>query len=133
MNSLKYQVCNLISEQQRKGRLNADEIGKDMLDFYMKKYNIESTKEFMSFLHNQIMTEKNKLLKLFIIYTLNYVMIQEILHKEDSEEKEKMIEMGKPNLKNSFEEIGNFLKTKECNDAVKELSIWHQICKRLKK
>ena len=37
MNTLTYQVCNLIIEQNEKGRFSPSEIAKDMLDFFTKK------------------------------------------------------------------------------------------------
>ena len=59
--------------------------------------------------------------------------MSELYHREDSEEKEVLMEMGKPLLKNSFEELINFLKSEEGIESVKELSITHQIVKSLQK
>ena len=87
----------------------------------------------MSFLLNSLEKEKNEILKLFIQYTLNFFMMLELYHREDSEEKEKLMEIAKPTLKNSFEELINFLKSKEGIESVKELSITHQIVKSLNK
>ena len=133
MTTLTYQVCNLIIEQNEKGRFSPSEIAKDMLDFFTKKTGDVSTIEFTAFLLNSLEKEKNEILRLFIQYTLNFFMMSELYHREDSEEKEKLMEMGKPLVKDSFENIINFLKSKEANESVKELSITHQIEKNLNK
>ena len=133
MTTLTYKVCDLIIEQNEKGRFSPGEIAKDMLDFFTKKTGDLSTKEFMNFLLNSLEKEKNEILRLFIQYTLNFFMMSELYHREDSEEKEVLMEMGKPLLKNSFEELINFLKSEEGIESVKELSITHQIVKSLQK
>ena len=133
MTTLTHQVCKLIIEQHKKGRLSPGEIAKDMLDFFIKKTGDLSTKEFMNFLLNSLEKEKNEILRLFIQYTLNFFMMSELYHREDSEEKEVLMEMGKPLLKNSFEELINFLKSEEGIESVKELSVTHQIVKSLNK
>jgi len=133
MNTLTYRVSKLIIKQNEKGRLSPSEIAKDMLDFFTKKTGDLSTIEFTAFLLNSLEKEKNEVLKLFIKYTLNFFMMSELYHREDSEEKEKLMEMGKPLVKDSFENIINFLKSKEANESVKELSITHQIEKNLNK
>ena len=133
MTTLTYKVCDLIIEQNEKGRFSPGEIAKDMLDFFTKKTGDLSTKEFMNFLLNSLEKEKNEILRLFIQYTLNFFMMSELYHREDSEEKEVLMEMGKPLLKNSFEELINFLKSEKGIESVKELSITHQIVKSLQK
>ena len=133
MNTLTYRVSKLIIKQNEKGRLSPSEIAKDMLDFFTKKTGDVSTIEFTAFLLNSLEKEKNEILRLFIQYTLNFFMMSELYHREDSEEKEKLMEMGKPLVKDSFENIINFLKSKEANESVKELSITHQIEKNLNK
>ena len=133
MNTLTYQVCNLIIEQNEKGRFSPSEIAKDMLDFFTKKTGDVSTIEFTTFLLNSLEKEKNEILRLFIQYTLNFFIILTLHDKEDSEEKKVLMEMGKPRLKNSFENIMNFLKSKEAIESLKELSVTHQIVKSLQK
>ena len=133
MTTLTYQVSKLLIEQHEKGRLSPSEIVKDMLDFFTKKTGDLSTKEFMNFLLNSLEKEKNEILRLFIQYTLNFFMMSELYHREDSEEKEKLMEMGKPLLKDSFENIIKFVQSKEGIESVKELSITHQIVKSLNK
>tara|TARA_B100001758_G_scaffold245755_1_gene259386 strand:+ start:583 stop:984 length:402 start_codon:yes stop_codon:yes gene_type:complete len=133
MTTLTHQVSKIIIEQHEKGRLSPGEIAKDMLDFFTKKTGDLSTKEFMNFLLNSLEKEKNEILRLFIQYTLNFFMMSELYHREDSEEKEVLMEMGKPLLKNSFEELINFLKSEKGIESVKELSITHQIVKSLQK
>jgi hypothetical protein len=131
MTTLKYQVCNLIIKQNDKGRFSPEDIAKDMINFYAQKLGDISTTEFMSFLLNSLEKEKNELLKLFITYTLNFYMMLELYSREDSEEKEKLMEMAKPNVKGSFENITNFLKSKDCKESLEELSVTHQIVKSL--
>jgi len=75
--------------------------------------------------------EKNEILRLFIQYTLNFFIILTLHDKEDSEEKKVLMEMGKPRVKDSFENIMNFLKSKEAIKSLKELSVTHQIVKSL--
>lgn len=133
MNTLTYQVCNLIIEQNEKGRFSPSEIAKDMLDFFAKKTGDVSTIEFTTFLLNSLEKEKNEILRLFIQYTLNFFIILTLHDKEDSEEKKVLMEMGKPRVKDSFENIMNFLKTEECKESLKKLSITHQIIKSLNK
>ena len=133
MTTLTYQVCNLIIEQNEKGRFSPGEIAKDMLDFFTKKTGDVSTIEFTTFLLNSLEKEKNEVLKLFIQYTLNFFIILTVHDKEDSEEKKVLMEMGKTRVKDSFEELINFLKSKEGIESVKELSITHQIEKNLNK
>ena len=43
--------------------------------------------------------------------------------REDSEEKEKLMEMGKPLVKDSFEELIKFIQSKKGTETLKELSI----------
>ena len=131
MNTLTYQVCNLIREQNEKGRFSPGEIAKDMLDFFSEKTGDVSNKEFMNFLLNSLEKEKNEILRLFIQYTLNFFTMSELYHREDSEEKKVLMEMVKPLLKDSFENIMNFLKSKEAIESLKELSVTHQIVKSL--
>lgn len=133
MNTLTYQVSKLIIEQNEKNIFSPSEIAKDMLDFFAKKTGDVSTKEFTDFLLNSLEKEKNEILRLFIQYTLNFFIILTVHDKEDSEEKKVLMEMGKPRLKDSFENIMNFLKSKGGTESVKELSITHQIEKRLNK
>tara|TARA_B100000482_G_C12535097_1_gene270012 strand:- start:411 stop:818 length:408 start_codon:yes stop_codon:yes gene_type:complete len=133
MNTLTYQVCNLIREQNEKGRFSPGEIAKDMLDFFSEKTGDVSNKEFMNFLLNSLEKEKNEILRLFIQYTLNFFTMSELYHREDSEEKKVLMEMVKPLLKDSFENIMNFLKSKEAIESLKELSVTHQIVKSLNK
>ena len=133
MTTLTYKVCNLIIEQNEKGRFSPSEIAKDMLDFFAKKTGDVSTIEFTTFLLNSLEKEKNEILRLFIQYTLNFFIILTLHVKEDSEEKKVLMEMGKPRVKDSFEELINFLKSKEGIESVKELSITHQIEKNLNK
>ena len=133
MTTLQYQVCKLLLEQNKKGRFSPEEIAKDMINFYVQKLGDISNEEFMSSLLNSLEKEKNEVLKLFIQYTLNFFMMLELYHRKDSEEKEKLMEMGKPLVKDSFEELINFLKSKEGTESVKELSITHQIVKSLNK
>tara|TARA_B100001094_G_C17950663_1_gene680356 strand:+ start:297 stop:698 length:402 start_codon:yes stop_codon:yes gene_type:complete len=123
MNNLKYQVCNLIIEQKEKGRFSPREIGKDMLDFFAKKTGNVSTKEFTDFLLISLEKEENKLLKLFIQYTLYYYTELVLSDSKDSEEKKVLMEMAKPRVKNSFEELIKFVESKECYESIKELSI----------
>ena len=132
MTTLTHQVSKLIIKQNEKSIFSPGEIAKDMLDFFSKKTGDVSTKEFMNFLLNSLEKEKNEILRLFIQYTLNFFMMSELYHREDSEEKEKLMEMGKPLVKDSFENIINFLKSKEAIESVKELSITHQIAKKFK-
>ena len=133
MTTLTYQVCNLIIEQNEKGRFSPSEIAKDMLDFFAKKTGDVSTIEFTTFLLNSLEKEKNEILRLFIQYTLNFFIILTLHDKEDSEEKKVLMEMGKPRVKDSFENIMNFLKSKEAIKLLKELSIYHQLEKSLNK
>lgn len=133
MTTLRYQVCNLIIEQNEKGRFSPEEIAKDMINFYAQKLGDVSSIEFMSFLLNSLEKEKNEVLKLFIQYTLNFYMMLDLYHREDSEEKELLMIMGKTQVKDSFENIINFLKTEKGNESLKELSITHQIIKSLQK
>ena len=131
MNTLTYKVSKLIIEQNEKGRFSPSEIAKDMLDFFTKKTGDVSTIEFTAFLLNSLEKEKNEILRLFIQYTLNFFIILTLHDKEDSEEKKVLMEMGKPRVKDSFEELMNFLHSKEGIKSVKELSITHQIVKNL--
>ena len=133
MTTLTYQVCNLIIEQNEKGRFSPGEIAKDMLDFFAEKTGDVRNKEFMNFLLNSLEKEKNEILRLFIQYTLNFFTMSELYHREDSEEKKVLMEMVKPLLKDSFENIMNFLKSKEAIESLKELSVTHQIVKSLQK
>tara|TARA_B100001094_G_C18084029_1_gene746792 strand:- start:188 stop:589 length:402 start_codon:yes stop_codon:yes gene_type:complete len=133
MTTLTYKVCNLIIEQNEKGRFSPSEIAKDMLDFFTKKTGDVSTIEFTAFLLNSLEKEKNEILRLFIQYTLNFFTMSELYHREDSEEKKVLMEMVKPLLKDSFENIMNFLKSKEAIESLKELSVTHQIVKSLQK
>ena len=133
MTTLTYQVCNLIKEQNEKGRFSPSEIAKDMLDFFSKKTGDVSTIEFTEFLLNSLEKEKNEVLRLFIQYTLNFFIILTVHDKEDSEEKKVLMEMGKPRLKNSFEELIKFVQSNEGYESVKELSITHQLEKSLNK
>ena len=133
MDTLTYQVCNLIIEQNEKGRFSPSEIAKDMLDFFTKKTGDVSTIEFTAFLLNSLEKEKNEVLRLFIQYTLNFFIILTVHDKEDSEEKKVLMEMGKPRLKNSFEELIKFVQSNEGYESVKELSVTHQIVKNLNK
>ena len=133
MDTLTYQVCNLIIEQNEKGRFSPSEIAKDMLDFFAKKTGDVSTIEFTAFLLNSLEKEKNEVLRLFIQYTLNFFIILTVHDKEDSEEKKVLMEMGKPRLKNSFEELIKFVQSNEGYESVKELSVTHQIVKNLNK
>ena len=133
MTTLTYKVCNLIIEQNEKGRFSPSEIAKDMLDFFTKKTGDVSTIEFTTFLLNSLEKEKNEVLRLFIQYTLNFFTMSELYHREDSEEKKVLMEMVKPLLKDSFENIMNFLKSKEAIESLKELSVTHQIVKSLQK
>ena len=133
MNTLTYQVCNLIIEQNEKGRFSPSEIAKDMLDFFTKKTGDVSTMEFTAFLLNSLEKEKNEVLRLFIQYTLNFFIILTVHDKEDSEEKKVLMEMGKPRLKNSFEELIKFVQSNEGYESVKELSVTHQLEKSLNK
>ena len=131
MNTLTYQVCNLIIEQNEKGRFSPSEIAKDMLDFFTKKTGDVSTIEFTTFLLNSLEKEKNEVLRLFIQYTLNFFIILTLHDKEDSEEKKVLMEMGKPRVKDSFEELIKFVHSNEGYESLKELSITHQIVKNL--
>jgi len=131
MNTLTYKVSKLIIEQNEKGRFSPSEIAKDMLDFFTKKTGDVSTIEFTAFLLNSLEKEKNEILRLFIQYTLNFFIILTLHDKEDSEEKKVLMEMGKPRVKDSFENIMNFLKSKEAIESLKELSVTHQIVKSL--
>lgn len=133
MNTLTYRVSKLIIKQNEKGRFSPSEIAKDMLDFFSKKTGDVSTIEFTEFLLNSLEKEKNEILRLFIQYTLNFFIILTLHDKEDSEEKKVLMEMGKPRVKDSFENIMNFLKTEECKESLKELSVTHQIVKSLQK
>jgi len=116
-----------------KGRYSPEEIAKDMINFYAQKLGDVSSIEFMSFLLNSLEKEKNEVLKLFIQYTLNFYIMLELYHREDSEEKEKLMKIGKKTVKDSFEELINFLKSKEGNESLEELSVTHQIIKSLQK
>ena len=127
MTTLTYKVCNLIIEQNEKGRFSPSEIAKDMLDFFAKKTGDVSTIEFTTFLLNSLEKEKNEILRLFIQYTLNFFMMSELYHREDSEEKEKLMEMGKPLVKDSFEELIKFVHSNEGYESLKELRITHQL------
>ena len=131
MNTLTYRVSKLLSEQDEKGRFSPSEIAKDMLDFFAEKTGDVSTVEFTAFLLNFLEKEKNEILRLFIQYTLNFFIILTLHDKEDSEEKKVLMEMGKPRVKDSFENIMNFLKSKEAIKSLKELSVTHQIVKSL--
>ena len=133
MNTLTYQVCNLIIEQNEKGRFSPSEIAKDMLDFFTKKTGDVSTMEFTAFLLNSLEKEKNEVLRLFIQYTLNFFIILTVHDKEDSEEKKVLMEMGKPRVKDSFEELIKFVHSNEGYESLKELSITHQLEKSLNK
>jgi hypothetical protein len=116
-----------------KGRFSPEEIAKDMINFYAQKLGDVSSIEFMSFLLNSLEKEKNEVLKLFIQYTLNFYIMLDLYHREDSEEKELLMIMGKPQVKDSFENIINFLKTEKGKESLEELSITHQIKKSLQK
>ena len=133
MNTLTCQVCNLIIKQNEKGRFSPSEIAQDMLDFFTKKTGDVSTIEFTEFLLNSLEKEKNEILRLFIQYTLNFFTMSEIYHREDSEEKKVLMEMVKPLLKNSFEELIKFIQSKEAIESLKELSVTNQIVKSLQK
>ena len=133
MTTLTYQVCNLLLKQNMKGRFSPEEIAKDMINFYAQQLGDVSTIEFMSFLLNSLEKEKNEVLKLFIQYTLNFYIMLDLYHREDSEEKKELMEMGKPQVKNSFENIINFLKTEEGKESLEKLSITSQIEKSLNK
>ena len=133
MTTLTYQVCNLIREQNEKGRFSPSEIAKDMLDFFTKKTGDVSTMEFTAFLLNSLEKEKNEVLRLFIQYTLNFFIILTVHDKEDSEEKKVLMEMGKPRVKDSFEELIKFVHSNEGYESLKELSITHQLEKSLNK
>tara|TARA_B100001093_G_scaffold210420_1_gene202026 strand:- start:31 stop:438 length:408 start_codon:yes stop_codon:yes gene_type:complete len=133
MTTLTYQVCNLIIEQNEKGRFSPSEIAKDMLDFFAKKTGDVSTIEFTTFLLNSLEKEKNEVLRLFIQYTLNFFIILTVHVKEDSEEKKVLMEMGKPRLKNSFEELIKFVQSNEGYESLEKLSIYHQLEKSLNK
>ena len=133
MTTLTHRVSKLLLEQNEKGRFSPSEIAKNMLDFFAEKTGDVSTVEFTTFLLNSLEKEKNEVLKLFIKHTLKFFTMLELYHREDSEEKEKLMEMGKPLVKDSFEELINFLHSKEGIKSVKELSITHQIVKNLNK
>ena len=89
--------------------------------------------EFTAFLLNSLEKEKNEVLRLFIQYTLNFFIILTLHDKEDSEEKKVLMEMGKPRVKDSFEELIKFVQSNEGYESVKELSVTHQIVKNLNK
>tara|TARA_B100000530_G_scaffold283888_1_gene198089 strand:+ start:63 stop:464 length:402 start_codon:yes stop_codon:yes gene_type:complete len=133
MNTLTYRVVKLIIKQNEKGRFSPSEIAKDMLDFFAEKTGDVRNKEFMNFLLNSLEKEKNEILRLFIQYTLNFFTMSEIYHREDSEEKKVLMEMVKPLLKNSFEELIKFIQSKEAIESLKELSVTNQIVKSLQK
>jgi hypothetical protein len=133
MNTLTYQVCNLIIKQNEKGRFSPSEIAQDMLDFFTKKTGDVSTIEFTEFLLNSLEKEKNEILRLFIQYTLNFFIILTVHVKEDSAEKKVLMEMAKPRVKDSFEELIKFVHSNEGYESVKELSATHQIVKSLQK
>ena len=123
MTSLRYQVCNLLLRQNNKGKFCPYEIGKDMIDFYTKKVGNMSAKEFTSFLLNSSEKQENKLLKAFILFTLNFFMMVTISSSEETDETRKIIDIGKPIMQKSFENIINILHSEDCMDILKELSI----------
>ena len=120
MTTLQYQVCKLLLEQNKKGRFSPEEIAKDMINFYVQKLGDISNEEFMSSLLNSLEKEKNEVLKLFIQYTLNFFMMLELYHREDSEEKKKLMEMLKPTVKDSFKVLIKFLESKEGYESLEK-------------
>ena len=128
--TLKYHVCNLIIRQNDKNKFSPSEIAEEMLNFYSKKVGDTSSTDFTTILKKSLEEEENELLKAFIAYTLNFFMMLIIYPREESEEKKKLMEIGKPVLKESFENIMNLLHSEKGNDVIKEMSNEHQLLKK---